>query len=352
MDPVLSRKLFREKYIQEVKPKKFNKGGIATLKLAEGGEVATSGATFTENEKLGYLLAPVAAQLLQAKQRPGESALSSLFGAVGEGVSQIPAIGLKIAEIEGKKKGVTKQLKPLSESEKITYKYNPKDEVLGTYENGVLTGIAKENFKLADAKKSVLDEFQKAKIGSADAALKQLESLITQTGGGDISGVGPLAGRLPDFMVSEQGKQTRASFNQFANLTLREISGAAVTDSERENYLKQYGGGLATSSEQTFKKALYDARDLIEKGKERILASMDSRAVADLIDNGGITLSESPTVIKAAAGALRPQAVGENKVMLGDGKFLKKIGDVTLMYDPKVGYKTTEYYSRLTGAKQ
>jgi hypothetical protein len=347
MDPVLSRKLFREKYIQEIKPKKFNTGGIATLKLAEGGEV------FSEGEKLGYLLAPVAASLLQAKRAPGQSSLASLFGAVGEGVSQMPAIGLKMAEIEGKKKTATKQLKPLTEQEKITYKYDPKDEVLGTFENGVLTGISKETFKIADAKKSVLDELTKAKIGTSDAALKQLESLIKQTGGADVPGVGPLAGRLPDFAISEQGKQLRASYNQFVNLTLRDISGAAVTESERENFLKQYGGGQATSSEQTFKASLYAARDLIEKGKERILASMDSRAVGELIDSGGVTLTESPAIIKAAAGALKPQAAGDNSINLPNGGVLKKIGNLTVIYDPKIGsYKTTDTYSKIMGVKK
>jgi hypothetical protein len=347
MDSVLSRKLFREKYIQTIKPQKFNKGGIATLKLAEGGAV------FSEDEKLGYMLAPVAASLLQGTRRQGESQLSSLFKSIGEGVSQIPAIGLKMAEIEGKKKTATKQLKALTDAEKVEYKYDPKDEVLGTYENGVLTGIAKETFKIADAKKNVLDEFQKAKIGTADTALTQLESMLKQTGGGDIPGIGPLAGRLPDLLVSEQGKQFRASSNQFFNLTLRELSGAAVTDSERENYLKQYGGGLATSSEQTFKKAIYDARQLIEKGKERILASMDSRAVGDLIDSGGVTLTESPAIVKAAAGALRPQAAGDNSITLPNGGVLKKIGNLTVIYDPKIGsYKTTDTYSKLTGPKK
>jgi len=97
MDTVLSRKLFREKYVKEIKPKK---SGIATLKLAQGGEV------FSEGEKLGYLLAPVAASLLQAKQRPGESALSSLFGAVGEGVARAPdiAVSIKKLELAGQKK--------------------------------------------------------------------------------------------------------------------------------------------------------------------------------------------------------------------------------------------------------
>ena len=128
MDPVLSRKLFRQKYVEEIKPKK---GGIATLKLAEGGEV------FTEGEKLGYMLAPVAASLLQAKQAPGQSQLASLFGAVGEGVSQIPAIGLKMAELETKKKALTKTIKKATEAEKTSLDYNPADEVLLNVEDGV-----------------------------------------------------------------------------------------------------------------------------------------------------------------------------------------------------------------------
>ncbi|NBP57883.1 hypothetical protein EBU71_15355 [bacterium] len=94
MDPVLSRKLFRQKYVEEIKPHSTNKGGIATLKLATGGEV------FTEGEKLGYMLAPVAASLLQAKQAPGQSQLSSLFSAVGEGISKTPDIAVAIKKVE------------------------------------------------------------------------------------------------------------------------------------------------------------------------------------------------------------------------------------------------------------
>jgi hypothetical protein len=138
MDPVLSRKLFRQKYIEEIKPQKFNKGGIATLKLAEGGAV------FSEGEKLGYMLAPIAASLLQAKQAPGQSSLASLFGAVGEGVSQIPAIGLKMAEIEGKKKTVSKEVGLATPAEIKQLGGDPRDKYVVSREGGVLTGIVEK----------------------------------------------------------------------------------------------------------------------------------------------------------------------------------------------------------------
>jgi hypothetical protein len=106
MDSILSRKLFRDKYVEEIKPQK---GGIAVLKFNQGGEV------FTQGEKLGYMLAPIAASLLQAKQRPGQSALSSLFGAVGEGVSKIPDIGVAIKKLE-----IAGQPKPVEKVRDLT----------------------------------------------------------------------------------------------------------------------------------------------------------------------------------------------------------------------------------------
>lgn len=58
---------------------------------------------FSDEEKFAYLAAPVVGSLLQARTAPGQSNIQSLLGAVGEGVSQIPAVGLKIKELEGKK---------------------------------------------------------------------------------------------------------------------------------------------------------------------------------------------------------------------------------------------------------
>jgi hypothetical protein len=74
---------------------------------------------------------------------------------------------------------------------------------------------------------------------------------------------------------------------------------------------------------------------------------MDKRAVADLIDSGGVVLREPPVILKAAAGALRPQAAGTNSFNLPNGGVMKKIGDVVVIYDPKIGsYKTTTTYAK------
>ena len=245
MDTVLSRKLFREKYIQEIKPQKFNKGGIATLKLAQGGEV------FSEGEKLGYMLAPVAASLLQAKQRPGESQLASLFGAVGEGVSQLPAIGLKMAEIEGKKKTTAKGIKKATEAEKLGLGYNAADEILLNVEDGAVTGIAKEVFKVSDSNKDINAQIEKFNIRSTDGALRDLEEYLqtlAQKGeGGDLPGIGPIGGRNP--LPSTEGKILRAKLQNVINIRLKDQSGAAVTESEFNRFQDALAGGVTTTDQ-------------------------------------------------------------------------------------------------------
>jgi len=346
MDSVLSRKLFREKYIQTIKPQKFNKGGIATLKLAEGGAV------FSEDEKLGYMLAPVAASLLQGTRRQGESQLSSLFKSIGEGVSQIPAIGLKMAEIEGKKKTVKEEVRSLTPEEKVRYNLPAQDEYLGKFKDNVFTGIEKQTYSAAESKKGVIESFDKAKITKISDSLDSIFQDLASYGGGNISGVGAVEGILPDIVVGERGRQTRQKLNKLFTTELKEISGSAVTTPEFDRFLKAYGGGIGTASEQTLRSALYEASKVVEKEKERILSTTDPRTVKSLIDEGGVVLKEPPAIIKYSGMPETQQSMGPNKIVLGNERVLKKINDEVFIYDPKIGrYISTEKYNKLTQSK-
>jgi hypothetical protein len=93
MDKVLTRKLFRNKYIELNKPKlpikKYQEGGIAALSPREK---ALYAATF-------------AAPLLQAKQAKGQSRLSSLLEAFGAGLEKLPATALAIEKSKPKGTG-------------------------------------------------------------------------------------------------------------------------------------------------------------------------------------------------------------------------------------------------------
>jgi hypothetical protein len=333
MDPILSRKLFRDKYVEEIKPQKNNQGGITTLKLAEGGEV------ISENEKLGYLLAPVAASLLQAKQRPGESSLSSLFGAVGEGVAQMPAIGLKIAEIQSKKKTTAKGIKKATEAEKVGLGYNPADEILLNVEDGAVTGIAKEVFKVSDSNKEINTQLEKINVRSTDAAVRDLEEylqILAQKGeGGDLPGIGPIGGRNP--LPSTEGKVLRAKLQNVINIRLKDQSGAAVTDSEFNRFQDALAGGVTTTDQAALLEQIRGMRKSLETDKVNLINRIDPKGAKAFIEQGGLTFFESPGYVKGQVAAAGIPVKEDPNVLTIDGEKIKFYGGVPHALDPKVG---------------
>lgn len=82
-------------------------------------------------------------------------------------------------------------------------------------------------------------------IASAQGVLSQLPDR-----GEDIPGFGPLAGGLPDIMVSQSGKDLRQSVHQLFNTELRSRSGTAVTDNELQRLKAEFGTGKWKTDEQ------------------------------------------------------------------------------------------------------
>jgi hypothetical protein len=331
MDSILSRKLFRDKYVEEIKPQKNNQGGITTLKLAEGGEV------ISENEKLGYLLAPVAASLLQAKQRPGESSLSSLFGAVGEGVAQMPAIGLKIAEIQGKKKTTSKEIKELNAAEKQKYGFMQSDVALGTYTDGVLSEIPKATFDTKEVFKEIRTGLDKSGALGADEALRSLEvtlqDLSRKGQGGDLPGLGFIDGRI---WTTTEGRNLRSQLASFSNIRLKDRSGGAVTDSELNRYLEEIAGGQTTMDENALLGTVQKARAEMEKEKIKLINQYDQRGSKAFIEQGGINFYESPGYIKSKTAAAGIFPVKDDSEVI-DGIKTKFVAGVPVYLNPKDG---------------
>jgi hypothetical protein len=88
MDKVLTRKLFKQRYIESQKPqvKKLKEGGIF-LSEEEGG--------LSRRDKALYA-ATLAAPFLKGTQAPGESMLTGALRSFGEGLEKIPATALYI----------------------------------------------------------------------------------------------------------------------------------------------------------------------------------------------------------------------------------------------------------------
>ena len=130
MDKILNRKLFRQKYLNTVKPKnlpKFKNGGgvdgnlgrtdmsdFGIKNLPEEKSTRTGNETFmgfggegsavsADQARLNILL-PIAAQLMTGTVRPGQSRLSGLLESAGKGLSAVGPNILAMKELDLKKR--------------------------------------------------------------------------------------------------------------------------------------------------------------------------------------------------------------------------------------------------------
>jgi hypothetical protein len=110
MDKVLTRKLFKNVYLQSVSKNilRFKKGGLASLRAKHyqvGG--------ISEGERTAMLLQPLVSQLLTGTRKPGQSQLGAVAQGVGEALPQVVKTRLAIDESE------TKRLDQLAKLQKI-----------------------------------------------------------------------------------------------------------------------------------------------------------------------------------------------------------------------------------------
>jgi len=110
MDKVLTRKLFKDRYLQNVSKNiaRFKEGGLASLKAKRflvGGE-----AFFTPGEREAMILAPIVSSLLTGTQQPGQSQLGAVAANVGAGIPGSINTALQIGKVEeaGRKKSALK----------------------------------------------------------------------------------------------------------------------------------------------------------------------------------------------------------------------------------------------------
>ena len=331
---------------------KKKEGGLVSIKkYQEGGEVKptppvkTQQGLFSDEEKFAYLAAPVVGSLLQARTAPGQSNIQSLLGAVGEGVSQIPAIGLNIKKIEASadKKTSTKQVKELTSAEKERYGFMPSDVALGTYTDGVLSDIPKATFDTKEQFKEIRTGLEKSSIKGADEALRSLELTIADLAkkgeGGNLPGIGVIEGR---FYTGTQGKNLRAQLAAFSNIRLKDRSGAAVTESEFNRFQEELAGGQTTMDETALLATIDNARAALEKEKIKLINQFDPRASKAFIEQEGLAFYESPGFIKNKVGAANiPQPQDESQVI--DGVRIKFAAGVPMYLHPKDGvYRRTK----------
>jgi hypothetical protein len=280
MDQVLSRKLFRDKYVEEIKPQK---DGIAVLKFNQGGEV------FTQGEKLGYMLAPIAASLLQAKQSPGQSALSSLFGAVGEGVSKIPDIGVAIKKLEIAGQKQPKATNVMLTPEMLKAANLPEGTVAQiNSETGAINVVSKPDAESLKTKRELT-----ATLRTLDAMEDDYNKLNKPVGpfALDINRIQGIVGKATGSEYGERYAGFVANHENLRAFFNRAISGATIPQEEFER-LKSITPSVSDTEAQwegkakTFRRYVNDVIEL-QKNNPNLTPS---GAVEAITSKGGATL--------------------------------------------------------------
>ncbi len=78
----------------------------------------------------------------------------------------------------------------------------------------------------------------------------EVEKLIEDSkASGNIEGVGFIEGNLPNFLVGEEGKLNKAKIAKLFNITLKDRSGAAVTEPELLRLQEEFGKGSFTTDQ-------------------------------------------------------------------------------------------------------
>jgi hypothetical protein len=105
MDKVLSRKLFKDRYLQTINKKvsNFKNGGLASLRAKH---FQLGGPIFTEGERKLLIASPFISSLLIGTKRPGQSEASAVATNIGLGLPGAVNTALQIGKIEeeGRKK--------------------------------------------------------------------------------------------------------------------------------------------------------------------------------------------------------------------------------------------------------
>jgi len=264
MDEVLTRKLFRDRYFKSLKPKvkHFQKGGLSAL---------------TPKEKAIYA-STLAAPLLQAKGRGIGPALSAL----GEGVGKLPST---ILAVEKEKGG--DGVRTLTDQELKAYKL-PTGTVAQVDANGKITVVSKPTSEELKERRG----YQRTRGLLSDIATDYIQ-LGKPVGPGDLNRIRGFFGKAAGTDYAKQYAGFKTKIDQATIFLTQAISGAQVSDQERERIkelIPQVGDTerVFEAKLESLEKYLGAAQDISEKTGGDITSAIEilekSGGVSQFVD--------------------------------------------------------------------
>jgi len=263
MDEVLTRKLFRDRYFQSLKPKvkHFQKGGLSSL---------------TPKEKAIYA-STLAAPLLQAKGKGIGPALSAL----GEGVGKLPST---ILAVEKEKGG--DGVRTLTDQELKAYKL-PTGTVAQVDANGKITVVSKPTSEELKERRG----YQRTRGLLSDIATDYIQ--LGKPVGPDLNRIRATLGKVTGSNYAKQYAGFKTKIDQATIFLTQAISGAQVSDQERERIkelIPQVGDTerVFEAKLESLEKYLGAAQDISEKTGGDITSAIEilekSGGVSQFVD--------------------------------------------------------------------
>jgi len=206
MDEVLTRKMFKSRYFKTLKPvvKHFQTGGLGSL---------------SPKEKAIYA-ATLAAPLLQAKGK----GLAPALEALGEGVGKLPATILSVEKAKGEGVGV----RTLGDAELANYKL-PKGTVAQIDSAGKITVVSKPTSKELEERRG----FESTRRLLGDITQDYI-NLGKPVGPGDLNRLRGFFGKAAGTDYAKQYAGFKTKIDQATIFLTKAVSGAQVSDQERE----------------------------------------------------------------------------------------------------------------------
>lgn len=130
-------------------------------------------------------------------------------------------------------------------------------------------------------------QLDKTNVPQFESLLGDIEADIAKFK--DIPGYGGIMGNLPIFLQSEEGKALRQKIATLRNLTLKDRSGAAVTNQELTRLLEELGTGMF-KSDADLKRGLSGVRKNLDAVKQNVVAGIDDDTLTEYQNRGGIPL--------------------------------------------------------------
>jgi hypothetical protein len=142
--------------------------------------------------------------------------------------------------------------------------------------------------------------------GLADLMLAAERAGNATSGDGDIAGYGEFVGGMPDWAISQAGKDTRQEISSLQNAILKARSGGAVTPAEADRFMTEIGAGFGRG-DSNVRQGIANLRAALEEKVKNAQAGFAPEAIEKYKAGGG-------TIV---AGRLQPNAGKNLKTKVG-----------------------------------